>query len=176
MANMIALHEGRLTDLQNYLGTTLSEFPDPTFSNRLIVAIYGEQVPHIFVPMFSAAGSVVLGQYEQVIADTQAALAINDQLPDMYLLQGLAYCNLRDYPASEEAYTHGIEIAPDFVALHALRAEVRIRQGDPLGSAEDIAFIMQSDQADMFAPVLADASAGQWNCEQFFDYDYGKKP
>jgi tetratricopeptide (TPR) repeat protein len=171
---MTALHQGRLTDLQAYIRSVVTQFPDPDYSNRLIQAIFGDKMPSIFGPMFAAAGNLILGQYNQVILDTQAALAIDPRLADMELAQGLAYCNLKDYAAAEAAYTRGIESQPDFIALYALRAEARLKQQKLTESLEDGKVVQNSDLADVFNPLLEAGLAGDWNCEQFFSYDYSQ--
>lgn len=171
---MNALHRGRLADLQSYIRSMTAQFPDPYISNRLIQAIFGDKVPSIFGPVFAAAGNLILGQYNQVILDTQTALALDPHLADMELVQGLAYCNLKDYAAAEAAYTRGIESQPDFIALYALRAEVRLKQQKLAESLEDGRVVQESDLADVFNPLLEAGLAGDWNCEQFFSFDYSQ--
>lgn len=168
---LIALHEGRLADMAHYLDTIVTEFPDPAFSTRMVQALFGEEVPNIFGPMFAAAGNLILGQYDRVIPETGAALAVLP-LADMYLAQGVAYCNLGDYAAAEEAYTQGIALEPDYVALYALRAEVRLRQDNMPDSLADGEVVLQSDLGDTFAPLIEAGLAGEWRCENFFSYDY----
>jgi tetratricopeptide (TPR) repeat protein len=170
---MLTAHEGRLQDMQQYQRIVITQFPDPTFSTRLIKGIYGD-LPFAVSPMLSAAGNLILGQYEQVIIDTETALAIDSQLVDMYLVQGLSYCNLDDYVAAEAAYSRGIEVAPDFIALYALRAEVRARQGNLTGSMQDALTVRHSDVGAVFIDLMTSAMEGRWNCKEFFNYDYSQ--
>ena len=171
---MLALRQGNLARVQADLDTVLREFPDPIMSTRMMDAFFGDQVSNIFEPLFNAAGKLILGQYDQVIPDTEAALVIDPALTDMYLAQGLTNCNLRDYPAAETAYTHAIEIEPDYVALYALRSEVRIRQGDVGGALDDQQVVTSSPLGDVFAPLIEAALAGEWDCTTFFNYDYSQ--
>jgi serine/threonine-protein kinase len=172
VSGLLALRDGQLDRLRQDFTTVITEFPDPSLSLRLIDAIYGDEIPYVFGPMFSAAGNLLLGQYEQAVADSQMALEINDQIADLYLLQGMAYCNLRDYPAAEAAYTQGLTLDPTYIVLYALRSEVRLRQGDRRGTLEDAVKVRQSALADTFGPVIEEGLRGNWTCEDFFTFDY----
>lgn len=169
---LVALREGRLADIQRDVNTIITQFPDPTFSNRLIEAIFGDKIPNEFGPMFAAAGSLILGQYDQVIPEAEAALAIDSRLADMYLAEGVANCNLKNYSAAETAYTHGIEVEPDFIALYALRAEVRLDQKNTTGALEDGQVVQQSRLSSAFMPLVQAGMKGEWDCTKFFNFDY----
>ncbi len=173
-AALIALREARFVDAKNLVNLTLKTFPDPTLSTRLMHAIYGEQANFVLLPMFSAASYLVLGQYDTAVTYSQEALALDDQLSDIYLVQGLAYCTLGDLAAAEQAYTRGIGVDPAFTMLYALRSEVRARQGDVSGSLQDSLAVQHSDQAEAYAPLLAAGVAGEWSCEKMFSYDYSQ--
>lgn len=166
-STMIALREGRMADAVALMNTALTEFPDPSFGNRVILALYGKECPNIFSPTFSAFGNLALGQYDAVVQDTEDALAINDQLADLYLMQGFAYCNLHDYPAAEAAYTAGLELEPGFVVLYLLRAEARLRQKDLTGAFEDLGAVRDSELAKAFAEYIEAAISGELSCENF---------
>jgi tetratricopeptide (TPR) repeat protein len=173
-AALIALREARFVDAKNLVNLTLKTFPDPTLSTRLMHAIYGEQANFVLLPMFSAASYLVLGQYDTAVTYSQEALALDDQLSDIYLVQGLAYCTLGDLAAAEQAYTRGIGVDPAFTMLYALRSEVRARQGDVSGSLQDSLAVQHSDQAEAYALLLAAGVAGEWSCEKMFSYDYSQ--
>jgi serine/threonine protein kinase/tetratricopeptide (TPR) repeat protein len=173
-AALIALRQGRFADAQDLVNLTLKTFPDPSLSARLIHAIYGERANFVLVPMLSAASYLVLGQYDAAVTDSQRALAMDDQDSDVYLVEGLAYCNLGDLADAEQAYTRGIDADPTFTMLYALRAEVRARQGDVPGSLHDSLAVQQSDQADVYAPLMAAGVAGDWTCEKMFSFDYSQ--
>jgi len=170
--SVIAIREGRLADVQPVLHTIMTEFSDPTFAQKLISSSFGDQVPNIWGPTFSAMGNLLLGQYDLAITDAQSALALEDQFADMYFIQGLAYCNLDDYTAAEEAYTRGIELDPGFIALYALRAEVRLYLQDTVGAFADRDVVAQSDQAGTLIPLMEVGLRGEWSCKDFFSYDY----
>ncbi|MBN1202536.1 MAG: protein kinase [Anaerolineae bacterium] len=173
LSMMLALHEGRLADMQTYLDTSLSEFTDPHFSSKLMITTFGD-LPNIWVPTFSAIGNLILGQYNEVVDATGQALQIDDSFADMYLVRGLAYCNLGDLEAAEAAYTRGIDLDPGFIALYALRAEVRMRQADMQGGLDDARIVEESDLGGAFLPLIEAGIAQEWSCETFLSYDYGQ--
>ena len=167
-STMIALHEGRMADAVALMDTALTEFPDPSFANRVTLAMYGEECPVIHVPALSAFANLALGQYDAVVRDTNDALAINDQLADLYLMQGFACCNLHDYPAAEAAYTAGLELDPGFVVLYLLRADVRLHQQDLTSAFEDLGAVRDSELGEAFAKYIEAAISGELSCENFF--------
>jgi serine/threonine protein kinase/tetratricopeptide (TPR) repeat protein len=173
-AALIALRDGRFADAQNLIDLTLKTFPDPSLSTRLMYAIYGEQANFVLLPMFSAASYLVLGQYDTAVTDSQRALALDGQRSDAYLVEGLAYCNLGDLAGAEQAYMGGIDADATFTMLYALRSEVRARQGDAAGSLQDMQMVQQSDQAAVYAPLMAVGVAGDWSCEKMFSFDYSQ--
>ncbi|MBN1681029.1 MAG: tetratricopeptide repeat protein [Anaerolineae bacterium] len=169
---ILGLREGDLTGVPALFDAAVTKFPDPQFSNRMLQALFGGQVPNLWGPVLAALGNLVLGQYDDALVQIEAALAVDDRLPELYMGQGMVYCNLRDYEAAEEAYTRGIALDPDLVALYALRAEVRNRMGDTAGVLQDGAVVLESDVGSSFAPLLEAGLAGEWSCETFFSYDY----
>lgn len=137
-ATMIAFREGRMEDGKQLMDTVLTEFPDPSFGLRILQAINNDMgATNIFGPVYSAFGNVALGQFNQAVSDAEAGLAMNE-LSDLYLMQGYAYCNLGELDAAEEAYSLGIEADPSFALLYLLRADVRFQSGDSQGGTEDI--------------------------------------
>ena len=165
---MLALRDGRIDAAKDLINTVLKRYPDPTIGNRTLAGLFGEQVPNLFGPTFAAFGNLVLGQYNAVLRDTEAALLVNDRLPDLYFMQGYAHCNLQNYPAAEAAYTRAIELDPSFTVLYLLRAEARQKQGDLFGAQADIATVQQSNQQTQFAPLVTQALTGQLSCKTFF--------
>jgi tetratricopeptide (TPR) repeat protein len=174
LALVLALREGRFPDAQSYLNTILTDFPDPLFAARLTDAMFGSNLPNIWSGMFAAFGNLTLGQYELAVEAADAAVTLSDEWPELYMIQGLAYCNLDDYAAAETAYSRGIEIDPTFMALYALRSEARLRQRDLAGAAADSQIILKSDLGPVFTPLLEAGVSGDWTCENFFSYDYSQ--
>ncbi|MBI5960062.1 MAG: protein kinase [Chloroflexi bacterium] len=169
---LLALRRADLIGTQQQLNIILTRYPDPTLSMRLLHATFGTETTYILAPTFSAFGNLLLGQYENVVSDTKTALVIDDQLPDLYMVQGVAYCNLRDYSAAEAAYSSAIQLDPDYTLIYALRAEVRIRQGNMVGALEDSRMVRESSLGTTLDPLFQAAVSGDWSCENMFDYDY----
>ncbi|NDJ61473.1 MAG: protein kinase [Chloroflexi bacterium] len=168
-ATLIALREGRISDARALMNTVITEFPDPSFSNRMIDALYGPDTPLIWGLVFSAFTNQLLGQHDQVIADTTALINVNASLADAHLMQGVAYCNLRDYAAAEIAYTAGLEIEPDYLLIAALRGETRRARGDLVNALADAARVTADDATT--AELIALVEDPNASCENFFDLD-----
>lgn len=172
-ASMIALREGRFLDAQQLFNTAFERFPDPTWGNRIAQALIGgsETVTYPFDVgnVVAAFSNITLGQYEQVVQNIEAALAVNDTLADQYFVLGLAQCNLGDYAAAEAAYSRGIELEPDYTLLYAMRTEVRGYQGNLMGAAADLQQVNQSDLAEMFTPFVGAFASGDVSCENLLD-------
>ncbi len=166
LATMIALRQGRISDARQLMHTVLTQFPDPSFANRIIQALYGEQNHLIWGPLFSGFTNLVIGQYQSVVSDTQAVLAINDQLADVYLMQGFADCNLHQYPEAEAAYTSGLAIDPHYPLLYALRAEVRRDQGNLVNALSDVTEARKANLSDEFNALIDNPKI---SCENFWE-------
>jgi hypothetical protein len=82
-------------------------------------------------------------------------------------MQGLAYCNQRDYSAAEATYSRGLELDPTFMRLHLLRAEVRLEQDDWNSAFEDLGLVQKSNLADVSAEHIDAAVSGDLSCENF---------
>jgi len=158
----------RVADAAALMNTVLRDFPDPLLTIRIVKALYGDETSLIFGPTFSAFTWLIMGQWDAAIQDTEVALSINDQLSDLYFMQGFAYCNLNEYPAAEEAYTRGIEIDPRFVFLHLLRAEVRFKQNNVVGALEDLGTVQRSELGGALTEYIQAAQVGELSCETLF--------
>ncbi|MBI1258820.1 MAG: protein kinase [Chloroflexi bacterium] len=165
IATLIALREGRISDARQYMHTVLTDFPDPTAATRIIEAIYGDQNALIWGPIYSAFTNQVIGQYQNVVRDTQAALALDSHISDLYVMQGFAYCNLHEYPEAETAYTQGLSIEPGYPLLFLLRAEVRKDQNNVVGALADAAAARQANLSAEFNALLDDQTT---TCENFW--------
>lgn len=170
-AVMLALHEGRVKNAMLLMNTILVEYPDLSLAKRIVEATFGDSVPHIFGPLLSGIGNLMIGQYYAVIQDAEATIAVNDQLPDPYFMQGFAYCNLGNYPDAEAAYTRALELEPGFMLVYLLRAEVRQAQGDLAGALADVELVRNSDQAEPLAMLLEQAPEAGVSCRTFLNLD-----
>ncbi len=168
----LALREADFVTATTMAQLIITEFPDPTLATRLTQAVFGPEADDGFAALFPPVGYMLLGQYDDAINTAAEVLAIENTLADMHMVQGLSYCNLGDYETAEAAYTRGIDAEPGFIVLYALRSEVRLRQLDLDGAAEDFAVIQNSPYAETFDALVSAATEGRWSCEDFFDFDY----
>jgi serine/threonine protein kinase/tetratricopeptide (TPR) repeat protein len=184
-ALIIALRQGRMADAQNLARTILTEFPDPELTNRALQAVYGDSVEHDFTgAFFAAATNFALGQYDDVaeriqsfadylFSQIEAGIVVEQEvaeLSDMYLLQGLSYCNLKEYAAAEDAYNKAIAYSSDFRLLYVLRGQVRLQQGDQGGAQADFAAARTEDLGPEFAAWVAAGAEQAWTCETLLEY------
>ncbi len=174
-ALMLALRDGRIDDTEALIGETLDLFPNPTLGNRILTATFGEDLPKNFPIDYgntlSAFGNVLLGQYEAAIDDAEAALVVSPDRAELYMIQGLAHCNLRDYAAAEMAYSRAIENDPDLAVLYLLRAEARKKLGGTnlVGALSDFAVARRAELGDEFAQLVEDGFNDIVTCENFLD-------
>ncbi|MBK8020272.1 MAG: protein kinase [Chloroflexi bacterium] len=164
-ATLIALRDGRIGDARGLMRTVLREFPDPSFANRTLEALYGEDDFIIWGPFFAAYTNLILGQYDQVIADVQQALTLRSDLADLFLIEGLAYCALQQYPLADIAYTQGLEIEPQHPMLLLLRSESRGAQGQAEAAQADLDAALALGLGDEFNALAASDAV---SCANFF--------
>ena len=174
IATTLALREGQLTEAQRLFKEVFERFPDPTLSSRIFLSLYGQN--NAITSAAEAFGAATLRQWRQVINAVGAGTTLDNDfydvyLPDVFLLEGIAYCNLGDYAAAEISYTRLIDHAPDYIMGYALRGEVRREQGDLIGAAQDGLTVTQSDQAALYAPYMGAFLSGEINCTNFLDVD-----
>jgi serine/threonine protein kinase/tetratricopeptide (TPR) repeat protein len=172
-AMAITLHQGELMLSQQYFQTLSREFPDPSFTERLLTSSFGlSSQDSPLLAGISAVGNFAVLQWNDMIENTEVAASLEAfQLPEVYLLRGVAFCNLGDFEASEAAYTKALEVDPDFMFAHALRADVRRRTGNLIGLTQDAAAILGSPLASKFTPLMPAFQSGEITCENFFDID-----
>src|SRR5262249_26132355 len=111
-----------------------------------------------------------LGQYAKVLDQIDKALKIDPTVPDMYLMEGFAYCNLSRWKEAEDAYTQGLQRATDYAVLYALRAEVRNKQDNVLGALSDILAMQKIKGSEELAAMINSAAHGgpAVSCQNFF--------
>lgn len=168
-ATLLALREARFFDAVQYIRTVVTDFPDPSFGQRLIGVTFGENTLSFYGGLYASFTNLALGQYADVVREANAALELTP-VPELYLIQGLGYCNLGDYAAAEAAYTAGIDLEEDLIVLYFLRSEVRFLQDDIQGSSDDLEVVRQSDFSEEFESLITAATTEQLTCENFFTY------
>jgi tetratricopeptide (TPR) repeat protein len=146
----------------------LTEFPDTTLSERIMRALGTDDL--IFGPLFPAVGHLILGQYDESLQNIDAALAIDDNIAELHMMQGLAYCSLEDFEAAEAAYSNAIERDPEFALLYVLRANARFELNDLAAALEDVSIARGFNVGAEFDALLDAGVAGEVTCQNFFDY------
>lgn len=180
---ILDLREGQLKEAKLSLAVVQQQFKDPDLATRQMRAFFAaEGKQNLFSLMTSSAGNLALGNFPSVEKYTQSALELLAQagnanaspeamaqaggmIADLNVQRGLAQCNSRKYADAEQSYSDRIAADPSFTLLYLLRAEVRLRQGNQPGAAEDMAAAQQNAPSPYFADVLRDAQAGQFGCE-----------
>jgi tetratricopeptide (TPR) repeat protein len=181
---MIALREGRMADAQALMRTMLTEYPDPELTNRAMQALYGSRADQDFTgTFFSAATNLVLGQYDSVVQDIQVVedflTAHPDQidlsrgardLGDLFMLQGVAYCDLQNYTAARHAFDNAITTSADFELLYLLRGQMRQASDDNSGAQDDFARARVNVLGPEFSRWVETAISGEWSCQNMLEY------
>ncbi|NWF69325.1 MAG: tetratricopeptide repeat protein, partial [Chloroflexi bacterium] len=164
----IAMRQNRVDDARRLAAQALELFPDPTEVNRTVAAAFGEGIAVTLQAV--AFTNMSLGQYDAALTNVQSIIDSGQATADAYLIQGLAYCNLRQYPAAIEAYGAGIELAPEFWLLYLLRAEVYQKDGNLMGALRDVQAVQRSAAAESYADLIARGMSGEegLDCESFF--------
>lgn len=175
VAALIAMRQGRMSDARAHFDTIVRDFPDPNFGNRVVKAIFGDRENDLIGPLFSATGNLILEQYDQLLGDIQHAIQVDDQMPDLYALEGYAYCNLGDYEQAEASYTKAIELEPDNPFGYVLRADPRLKQFNLLGANDDANRARQLIEAtgtgkELLAYINA-GLLGQVSCQNFLEWE-----
>jgi tetratricopeptide (TPR) repeat protein len=165
-ATLIALRQGRLSDVPAYMGAIMNnQSANPVFIQRLMVALYGEDNAKLLGSSIAAIGHLSIGQFNVAAQEADTVIAVMPNYAEMYLLKGLSYCNIDEYQKAEEAYSAGLEVDPSFTMLYFLRAEVRGKLGDMNGAAEDLAIVGQSDISENLKPYIEAVGSGQFSCK-----------
>jgi tetratricopeptide (TPR) repeat protein len=176
IAVALAQRNGDFIRVQHLIDEVLERFPDPRFAEKAVASTLSEEAAEDipWLPFLSLFGNFALQQWNDVIADSEEAIARGlDDMPEIYLLQGIAYCSLGDYEAAEASFTAGIEVDPDLIILYMIRADVRNKQGKLLAAGQDTAQILRSEQADLYAPLIEAVMGGEnIGCETLFDIDF----
>ncbi len=177
LSAVLALREGRIEDARAYLNTITSvEMFSPSLASRLMESAFGTQNndDFIFGPMLSALGNYVLKQYDAMLADTNTALAIDDQNGDLWVMKGFAECNLGQYAEAEESYTRAIEMTPEEPFGYVVRADVLLKQGKLPEALLDMtqARNLAAAQAipNDIVTYLDAGLQGEVGCENFFEW------
>ncbi len=168
---LLALHEGRIQDAEQVIDLILTEYPDPAVMERMIRATFSNDTLSPYVITLSAFTNQTLGRQTEVITWTSTNADLFEDMADLALMQGIAYCALGDYAAAVTSFSTGLVSDPTFTLLHLLRAGARQQSGNTEGAAEDYSAVEASPQSAALAPYLAALKAGEMNCGTFLSPD-----
>lgn len=169
-ASLFTLREGKLQETLDLVNRVRREFPDPTLGDRMMRGAFNISVDQSpLMALISAFGNFTLLQWPDVIADAEIVIALSDQFIGIYMLKGVAECNLGRYQDAEASYTALLDADPEFTTIYLLRAEVRRELGDLVGAAGDLARAAQTPQWAVFAPYAPAFTSGEITCENFFN-------
>lgn len=168
---MMAMRDGDIPEAQHLMNEARTEFGDPSIGNRTINAVYGDNFPIPFGPWLSAFGNLILGRYDDVLSQLENIPESQRTIfPELYVIQGLAYCNLQQYDEALESYTTAIELGPDVTMIYLLRGEIAFRLDDNEQVAADALTIAESELGDTLMPYVNAGFSGDLSCENFFTY------
>ena len=165
---LLALHESRLDDAFRDIEIVLTQFPDPGFMGRLVVATFGDQSADPYAVILSAVANQMLGRHDLTIEETSAGLEVFPDFTDLYMVQGVSYCSLGEYAAAEAAFSAALAHEPNFLLVRLLRADARLQRGDTEGANQDLREIAASALSETFEPYAAAIQAGEVGCATFF--------
>jgi serine/threonine protein kinase/tetratricopeptide (TPR) repeat protein len=168
---MLEVRQGNLDQVNQALATALQRFPDPTLGNRLLESFIGQgNNVNFFGETVAAFGSLVLGQYQDATQSAENALQFRNDMPEIYMLKGVAQCLGGDYAGAEESYSQGLALDSDFTTLYLLRADVRNRQNKLGDALLDFSAAQETTAWPNFEETVSAALAsGQaLGCESFF--------
>lgn len=167
--SQIAIRQGRLDVAAALMTRVLEDYSDPSLINRILLGMYGMDGNEgaLYTYQLSAYGNFIAGQYDAAVADVDAALTIMPDSEDLLFLKGISLCSLDQFEDAETAYTQAIESDPDFTVLHLMRAEVRFKQGNMAGVAEDVTAVQESPLAETLQPFIELGLSGDFSCKDF---------
>jgi serine/threonine protein kinase/tetratricopeptide (TPR) repeat protein len=169
----LALRDADFETAQNLFNEVLDKFPDPNFMQRILLVAYNpDAADTVLVRYVSAFGNFTLKRWQAAITDSDAILALGFARGELYFLRGFAYCNLGDDAAAEAEYTAGIELDSSFTLLYFVRAEVRRRQGNLIGAAQDVATVLASPQGEQYRALITASTDSEMSCRTFLDTDF----
>ncbi|MDX2077670.1 MAG: protein kinase [bacterium] len=166
----IYMRQGELVKAQEMVRFVRQNSPNATIANRIMNSTFDMDGVELTYAT-EVFGYFVLEQWSSVL-DVMEKANFSDSFADVYLLAGLAHCNLRDYEQAEASYTRLLEIYPNYLLGYLLRAEVRLKQEKAAEALADIGVIIQSDLSQTFAPLITGAQNGTISCETILDIDF----
>ena len=145
-AALIAIYEGRFDDAQQYVRIILEEFPDPNLYSRIVGTTVGGNDD--FGPLVTVFVNVSMGRYEQAIEAAKEGHERIGPVPDLFILQGIAYCNLGNIRGADAAYSTALDVSNRIGRNHywftyLLRGDVRLKMRNLDGAQDDFAHVRE---------------------------------
>ncbi|MBN2304603.1 MAG: protein kinase [Anaerolineae bacterium] len=181
---MLKLHQGDIAAVQELAATILDQFADAAISRRIMQAMEGENQADPVGAVFIGGNDLIVGQY----ADSRAAVTpaieaqfnqtmipgslgeSNAELADLFLIQGLALCNQKDYIAAHESFGQAIKFDRNFALAYMLRGQMRRYEANARGAEADFQAAQDHTPGAGFDRWLSAGIDGDWTCENFFEY------
>lgn len=167
-STMIAMRQGKPERARDLIEESLQLYPDSSLAARTSQAIFGENYPLPFGPLFGAFGNFALGRYEETLADIALALAVDPDNVEANLIGGLSHCNLEDYDAAITSFSRAIEVDPNFGFLYIMRAGVYFEQGDMAATMKDIETARALTPSEQLETLIQAGLAGEIDCTNYF--------
>ena len=96
--------------------------------------------------------------------------AMADTAADLFLVRGLAYCNLGDMELAMQSYEAGLEMSPDYHLLRLLSSEVYLERDDMESAHISVeAATGLSEEFDAFVMAASVEGNDSIGCRYFFD-------
>lgn len=165
----IALRQGRLAEVKQYVAEAMTRFPDAEAGEKAAEIIAAQEI-NPFTPALSAFWSMNQGLFNKAIQKAEMATLIDPKFTDAYLIAGLSYCNLDKLPEAEAAYTQALTLEPNFTLLYLLRAGTRQGQGNLNGAMSDLGMVQTSPQAGQLNEYVQAAMQGKLSCKNALTY------
>ncbi|MCB9435755.1 MAG: protein kinase [Anaerolineales bacterium] len=167
-STMIALRQGEPERARDLIEESLRQFPDSSLAARTSQAIFGENYPLPFGPLFSAYGNLALGRYEEMLDNVADGFAVDPDNVELYFMAGLAQCNLEDYDAALESLNTAIEIDPEFAVLYVIRAGIYFNLGDMTATLRDVETAREILPTEQMDYLIQTGLEGEINCTNYF--------
>lgn len=174
MATLLALRDADLKAAAAMVDTTIVNFPNPNLPGQIFDVFVGHPVGE--GTLASVFTQYIIGQYESAAQEAQSFLlspygrggSIGSNA-GLFLITGLAHCNLSNYDAAYTAYNSLHAQYAEFVIAPLLQIEVRDRQGRSTDNL--VSRVNRSDQAQTLAPYLYGVQLRRLGCRNIFDVD-----
>jgi tetratricopeptide (TPR) repeat protein len=165
----IALRQGRLADVKQYVAEATTRFPDADAGEKAAEIIAVENI-NPFTPALSAFWSMNQGLFTKAIQKAERAVQIDPKFTDAYVIAGLSNCNLDKLPEAEAAYSQALALEPNYSLLYLLRAGARQGLGDLNGAMSDLGMVQTSPLAGQLKDYVLAAMQGKLSCKNALTY------